>query len=202
MQPPRGVSTIQGNFLSGEVQEEVWRYVRDPERGRVKSRPVLGRGVGDDVSEEELDELERGYIDIERAAHIDTQNGDHVPQQANEDSTGERKLSLKERDEAEGRVVDVVLSDMSEPWEQTTGLWVRSVSNVYRRMQNTSGIAFKDHAGSMVSLSLPHSSLRSLKDCRIYAMRRCSSASPLFAPVDTLYASFTKERRIKRWKSD
>lgn len=51
------------------------------------------------------------------------------------------------------RVVDVVLSDMSAPWEQTTGFWKRSLSNPYFRMMNTSGINFKDHAGSMVSLS-------------------------------------------------
>jgi 21S rRNA (uridine2791-2'-O)-methyltransferase len=52
-----------------------------------------------------------------------------------------------------GRMVDVVLSDMSAPWEQTTGFWKRSLSNPYIRMMNTSGINFKDHAGSMVS---PH----------------------------------------------
>jgi len=45
--------------------------------------------------------------------------------------------------------VDVVLSDMSAPWEQTTGFWKRSLSDPYIRMMNTSGINFKDHAGSM-----------------------------------------------------
>lgn len=49
-----------------------------------------------------------------------------------------------------GRVVDVVLSDMSAPWPLTTGSWVKSVSNPYFRMLNTTGVAFKDHAGSMV----------------------------------------------------
>lgn len=50
-----------------------------------------------------------------------------------------------------GRVVDVVLSDMSAPWPLTTSSWVKSVSNPYFRMLNTTGVAFKDHAGSMVS---------------------------------------------------
>jgi len=45
-------------------------------------------------------------------------------------------------------MVDVVLSDMSAPWEQTTGFWKRSLSQPYR-MMNTSGINFADHAGSM-----------------------------------------------------
>ena len=47
--------------------------------------------------------------------------------------------------------VDVVLSDMSAPWFQTTGFGKRSLSDPYNRMMNTSGIGFKDHAGSMVS---------------------------------------------------
>jgi len=45
--------------------------------------------------------------------------------------------------------VDVVLSDMSEPWIQTTGFSKNSLSNPYHRMMNTSGMAFRDHAGSM-----------------------------------------------------
>lgn len=51
------------------------------------------------------------------------------------------------------RTVDVVLSDMSAPWYQTTGFWKRSLSNPYNRMMNTSGLPFKDHVGSMVSFS-------------------------------------------------
>lgn len=39
---------------------------------------------------------------------------------------------------------------MSEPWPQIHGFAVNSLSNPYARMMNTSGIAFKDHAGSMV----------------------------------------------------
>ena len=46
--------------------------------------------------------------------------------------------------------VDVVLSDMSAPWFQTAGFGKRSLSDPYNRMMNTSGISFKDHAGSMV----------------------------------------------------
>lgn len=38
---------------------------------------------------------------------------------------------------------------MSEPWPQTSGFSSRTLSNPHRLM-NTSGINFKDHAGSMV----------------------------------------------------
>lgn len=46
----------------------------------------------------------------------------------------------------------VVLSDMSEPWPQTSGFSMKTLSNPYSRMMNTSGISFKDHAGSMVCI--------------------------------------------------
>jgi len=156
VQPPKGVSTIQGNFLSPEVQQEVFAYVQDPERGRPRKQTFLRKGdeseENPEVSEDDLEEIETAYIDMERSAHLDTRNGDTSSQKAADSGMESKKLSLKQRDEALGRVVDVVLSDMSEPWDQTTGLWVKSVSNPYRRMQNTSGISFKDHAGSMVRL--------------------------------------------------
>jgi hypothetical protein len=55
-------------------------------------------------------------------------------------------------DTGSDKTVDVVLSDMCAPWDQTTGFWKRSLSEPYRRMMNTSGVAFKDHVGSMVSI--------------------------------------------------
>lgn len=151
-QPPRGVSTIQGNFLSPEIQDAVRAYVRDPDLGRLRkqitSKTTEGR------TEEELDEMERGYIDIERQAHLDGVETESIGQvaeaTANKDMSSVR-LSLKERDVRHGRAVDVVLSDMSEPWDQTAGFYRKSLSDPYFRMMNTSGNAFRDHAGSMVS---------------------------------------------------
>jgi 21S rRNA (uridine2791-2'-O)-methyltransferase len=55
-----------------------------------------------------------------------------------------------EHDSDEMRLVDVVLSDMSAPWEMTDGFWKRSLSDPHYRMMNTSGMSFRDHAGSMV----------------------------------------------------
>lgn len=90
------------------------------------------------LTEEELEKRQRGYIDREKRAS--------VPIEPIED---------KLEDEAKKWTVDVVLSDMCEPWEQTTGFWKRSLSNPYRRMMNTSGVNFKDHAGSIVSIKFP-----------------------------------------------
>ncbi|KAL3496961.1 23S ribosomal RNA methyltransferase [Aspergillus germanicus] len=112
-QPPKGVSTIQGNFLNPEVQAYVRNFVRDPRRGRLR------------------------YIDNREgiAESIVDANSSGDPHFTDDISTE--------------RTVDVVLSDMSAPWAQTAGFWKRSLSNPYNRMMNTSGMAFRDHAGSM-----------------------------------------------------
>lgn len=47
-------------------------------------------------------------------------------------------------------VVDVVLSDMSEPWPQTEGFWKNYLTEAYFRMMNVTGIRVKDHGDSMV----------------------------------------------------
>ncbi|RQM05584.1 hypothetical protein DH86_00001603, partial [Scytalidium sp. 3C] len=116
-QPPKGVSTIQGNFLSPAVQDEVKRFLSDPNRGRPKqqlvtSTPTTPTGSG------QLDVLvdNESYVDHER--HLD---GEALRNPAG-DALGNGSTQDK------GKMVDVVLSDM---------------------MMNTSGINFKDHAGSM-----------------------------------------------------
>ncbi|KAI9782668.1 MAG: 2' O-ribose methyltransferase [Peltula sp. TS41687] len=171
-QPPKGASTIQGNFLSPSVQAEVKRFLRDPNRGRVRQQRFF-RGEEDaaaaaaeaSLSEEEVEESERGYIDLERHASLD-ENGSSsttttsaagaagAAAQAGGVSSSSARANKKKDEEAATaaggqRNVDVVLSDMSAPWEQTTGFWKRSLSEPYSRMMNTSGLAFRDHAGSM-----------------------------------------------------
>ncbi|KAF2134534.1 FtsJ-domain-containing protein [Dothidotthia symphoricarpi CBS 119687] len=143
-QPPRGVSTIQGDFLSPAIQGEVRAYVRDPELGRQRTQTISTQSDG--VTEKELDVMERGYIDMERQAHLG--GAETAPEETNEQAA-DTKLTRKERDVQQGRSVDVVLSDMSEPWDQVAGFYKKSLSDPYFRMMNTSGNGFRDHAGSM-----------------------------------------------------
>ena len=156
-QPPRGASAIQGNFLSAEVQAEVRSYVRDYWKGRAREGGLRagnrdGEGEGEDRDGDNVVEdgggddagmrrLEMGVVEmgLDEENTVKTTGG-----------TEAKRSSRAEADQQDGRVVDVVLSDMSAPWEQTTGGWIRSVSNPYFRMMNTSGMAFRDHAGSMV----------------------------------------------------
>ncbi|KAI9818296.1 MAG: 2' O-ribose methyltransferase [Thelocarpon impressellum] len=121
--PPRGVSTIQGNFLSPAVQDAVKRFVRDPSQGLYRAPPPLFSDP-DDV------------LAAEAAA-----SAEEAPAQQ----------SRRARDAAEGKVVDVLLSDMCAPWPQLAGFRVPALAHAYAasRMMNASGISFRDHAGSM-----------------------------------------------------
>jgi 21S rRNA (uridine2791-2'-O)-methyltransferase len=85
--------------------------------------PARGRPVTDNAMIGE----EMGYIDM-----------------------AERDHSTDDAEDPEKGVVDVVLSDMSEPWPQTEGFWKNYLTEAYFRMINVSGIRVKDHGDSMV----------------------------------------------------
>ena len=152
-QPPKGVSTLQGNFLSPAVQEELKKFIRDTSHGRTKQdRSILGGSGQDEMTEEDLAEDSLGYLEREKRL------GSYIGVQEDKDEDSEAE---DQDEEKKGRTVDVVLSDMSEPWAQTDGFWKRSLSNPYYRMMNTSGNPFRDHVGSMVRMMLfPESTSR------------------------------------------
>lgn len=103
-------------------------FLRDPNRGR--PRPVVG-------THDEEGEIQ-SIIEKNKVTEA------AVAEQEKRDD-----------DEPSDRTVDVVLSDMSAPWAQTKGFSSNSLSNPYHRMMNTSGISFRDHAGSMVWFQFP-----------------------------------------------
>jgi hypothetical protein len=156
--PHRGRARVGGDEPSAGIDDE---YVH-PTTSTTTTAAAAGIEEGriPRLSGQEVLELERGYVDMERSAHLETTTDSldleaaAAPPPPTTDRRGAGVLSQKQRDERAGRVVDVVLSDMCEPWELTTGFWLRSVAEPYRRMMNTSGIPFKDHAGSMVSFSV------------------------------------------------
>lgn len=169
-QPPKGVSTIQGNFLSPDVRADVKAFLRDSQRGRLRKPQILATSEEEALSQqaaaederkelEEREEQEQGveelpigesYIDRERK---ETSSHDNDPNETTAPNSSQGEEAKKQ--EKEERMVDIVLSDMSEPWEQTTGFHKRSISDVYRRLMNTSGNNFRDHAGSMVRSFIP-----------------------------------------------
>lgn len=133
-QPPKGVSTIQGNFLAPEIQAYIQEFLRNPSRGRLHQPD----------SDASASLLESSTATDEESVH------DNDLGAVENVENGEGPLP---------RTVNVVLSDMCEPWLQTSGFWKRSLSDPYNRMMNTSGNNFRDHAGSMVWLNRSHSVL-------------------------------------------
>ncbi|RKF73247.1 rRNA methyltransferase 2, mitochondrial [Golovinomyces cichoracearum] len=123
-QPPKGACAIQGNFLSRGVQNEAIRFLSKPDRGRLKSDLTFQKS-------EPASKFPSDFLMQEQSFNSFSDEG----------SGDENRKNY--------RGVDVVLSDMSEPWMQTTGFWKRTLSDPYRRMMNTSGINLKDHVGSM-----------------------------------------------------
>ncbi|KAL9039098.1 MAG: hypothetical protein Q9214_005015 [Letrouitia sp. 1 TL-2023] len=133
-QPPKGVSTIQGNFLSSAVQDQVKRYLRELKQGSSRSlNPSIEDQSNEATADDELADMAVDYWEREKQSRVVTSTPDNEEPQIH----------------SEDKVVDVVLSDMSAPWAQTEGFWKRSLSNPYYRMMNASGINFRDHAGSM-----------------------------------------------------
>ncbi|KAI0972356.1 FtsJ-like methyltransferase [Xylaria arbuscula] len=124
-QPPKGVSTIQGNFLSPMVQNMVKDYLAE----------FVQRRRGTETQDVEASEEEDGVI-TEKPSYIDAERAESVD-------------SDHETSHNDGKLVDVILSDMSAPWLQTSGFSSNTLSNPYSRMMNTSGMSFRDHAGSM-----------------------------------------------------
>ncbi|KAL9587142.1 MAG: hypothetical protein Q9212_000415 [Teloschistes hypoglaucus] len=139
--PPAGVSTIQGNFLSSTVREEVKRLLHATQNKDRFQNPHIG---SDPLywTDDEYGTDSRSYLELEK------QSGVLVPEIALS-SRESQETNEKSPNGGKSYIVDVVLSDMSAPWEQTEGFWKRSLSDPYYRMMNTSGINFRDHAGSM-----------------------------------------------------
>ncbi len=199
-QPPKGVSTIQGNFLDPGVQGMVKQFLVESDRRRQAERAerrARRREEAEEAGEEgegdgEVVADRPSYIDMERmaAAHeteVEVGAGSAAsstgttpePTPSNNDShptpeatkpnlrlvdvrpsfpttppSYRAQLTPGRQPPAGPPSPQIVLSDMSAPWPQTYGFSVNSVSNPYSRMMNTSGIAFKDHAGSMVCTSI------------------------------------------------
>ncbi|KAL8716013.1 MAG: hypothetical protein Q9220_000680 [cf. Caloplaca sp. 1 TL-2023] len=140
--PPAGVSTMQGNFLSLAVQDEVKKFLKGIKKGTARPRASLS------YPNHELEEPGISDVGVQTYLEQEKQSGVLAPE-----SAYDIPLDQTSADSANGLttdlLVDVILSDMSAPWDLIEGYRKRSLSNPYYRMVNTSGNNFRDHAGSM-----------------------------------------------------
>lgn len=123
-QPPPGVSTFQGSMKSAGLRELLKNFLMDPERGKVQDNRCLSDY--------------KSYLDREREVEREEEFGWMA-------GLGEGGVE---------RPVDVVLSDMSDPWPIPALTYRKSFDNVFIRLMNTSGIPVRDHAYSIVCLPL------------------------------------------------
>ncbi|TPX15823.1 uncharacterized protein E0L32_000157 [Thyridium curvatum] len=106
-QPPRGVSTIQGDFLSPHVQHLVKQFLADDEVRRKRHRAEEAAVF--EASSEEGPDNDSGAVVEERPSYIDLER--HAAQEEREaeaevEGTAEAEGSSKGQDKA-GRLVDV-----------------------------------------------------------------------------------------------
>lgn len=149
-------------------------FLRDPDRGRPKTAQKITEVPGY-VDMERYTEATpvtpaatpaaatTGPIKATEATNpeaITAEGGEATPttpaakptpeEKAAQEAKEKEEKNLAKAEERRKKCVDVVLSDMSEPWSPDAGSAQKSLTNPYHRLMNTSGIAFKDHAGSMV----------------------------------------------------
>ncbi|KAK6505044.1 2' O-ribose methyltransferase [Arthrobotrys musiformis] len=146
-QPPKGVSSIQGNFLSPGIQASIRKYLSDPNRGRARlpqsisekpEIPSIQQYLDSSPDEQVEKKIEPPVLQLDDSAasgYIAQERRDSLHDDEEEAAAAAAAASLKLRDrskmtqaEKEMNTVDVVLSDM---------------------LMNTSGVAVRDHAGSM-----------------------------------------------------
>ncbi|KAK6528086.1 2' O-ribose methyltransferase, variant 2 [Arthrobotrys megalospora] len=170
-QPPKGVSSIQGNFLDPGIQASIRRYLSDPNRGRSRlpqsisnpaekpDIPIL-RQYLETAEAESLEKIKPPILQLDDTAssgYIAQERRDSLHEEEEEAQAAAASLQTKDRskmtqEEKEMNTVDVVLSDMWEPWPLTTGFHMNTVLTAWKfskRLMNTSGVAVRDHAGSM-----------------------------------------------------
>lgn len=121
--PPAGVSSLQANILSKKTHELIRVYFSKHFR--------LNRH--DDLHHN------HGYLK-------------HMAEETARDQECETYREVFSADPSDSVVkypIDVIISDMYEPWPQTSGFWTNITNAAYYRMANTTGLALKDHYQSI-----------------------------------------------------
>lgn len=118
--PPRGVSSIQANILSRKTHELI--------------RLFFSRQF---------------QLYYEDRLHKDNGYFQHMLEQRLETTKDELNSGTEQETKIQETPIDVIISDMYEPWPQISGFWNNLTNSAYDRMANTSGVAIKDHYASM-----------------------------------------------------
>ncbi|SCV01176.1 LAMI_0G09824g1_1 [Lachancea mirantina] len=126
--PPRGVSAIQANILSKKTHELIRLFFCKHFELYRHDRLHSETGYFHDANENDPSRFQQAQ------EYREIFSSDEYPN---------LKVALR------NQPLDTILSDMYEPWPQTTGFWNNLTNSAYSRMANTSGLAIRDHVMSM-----------------------------------------------------
>lgn len=122
--PPPGVSSIQANILSRKTQELIRLYFSKHFK----------------LNKHDYIHEDHGYLQ-------------HMAEELSHESDCETYREVFSPEIAPDKVgkypIDVIISDMYEPWPQDSGFWTNITNAAYYRMANTSGLAIRDHYQSI-----------------------------------------------------
>ncbi|CAI4449669.1 BCE_3a_G0020230.mRNA.1.CDS.1 [Saccharomyces cerevisiae] len=133
-EPPHGVNSIQANILAKRTHDLIRLFFSKHFQLNRHDDLHKDHGYFQNMLEEELTHVK----DTELYREIFT--SDDIYETPNTNSTPIEREKFP---------VDVIISDMYEPWPQTTGFWNNITNQAYFRMANTSGVNIRDHYQSI-----------------------------------------------------
>lgn len=150
--PPRGVAAMQANFMSKRTHLAILQYLSDTDKGRAvpldapeevaEASPGVNINMASPqkasvpVSEPILDP--ESYIDLEKRV-------------TDENAIYNEADIIKEIDKTKPKLINVVLSDMCEPFPLSGQYYKTHLTAPHFRMSNTTGLKVADHGASIVS---------------------------------------------------
>ena len=144
------------------MRADVKHFLRDSDRGRLRrNAKIIATSEDEEIHAAAQENEVAAATEVEASAGSEGETviaaESYIDRERRDSAHDDEILEEGSEEERKDRMVDVVLSDMCEPWEQTAGFYKRSISDPYRRLMNTSGNNFRDHVGSMVSglISVP-----------------------------------------------
>ena len=129
--PPLGVSSIQANILSKKTHDLIRLFFSKHFQLNKHDELHKHHGYFQEFMENKLDKIEQEKIDKNDKLYREV-------------FTNDPTVSSIEK-----LPIDVIISDMYEPWQKTTNFWNNFTNLPYNRMANTSGLAIKDHSQSI-----------------------------------------------------
>lgn len=140
--PPKGVAAMQANFMSKRTHLAILQYLSDTDRGRAVplKAPLDAAPLEDPEAGENMLEPE-SYIDLEKRV-------------TDENAIFNEAEIVEAIEKTKPKLINIVLSDMCEPFPLGGGYHKTHLTAPRFRMANTTGLKAADHGASIVRTSI------------------------------------------------